>query len=235
MDIYDNLDFLFEADDDNGAGGGDAPAPTTDADGSPQVDTGDTGGDNNTDTNTDNQDQNDDGIEDPAEGQEDDFNIESPDTGGDDNTEGGDDQTQDTGGGGTDTGTGDDEKPEVDADSSKANDKNLYDSLSPAEQEMKTQKLKEQFIELYSTFQTYIDKFNDMSMEFEDIAPQIKHAVDMMFSAKKMISDWLLHIFDSKSYIENDIMYNRYLQVLNSVKNITDDMKKAYKDEIKEG
>ena len=226
--MFDDLDFLFEADDD-GNGGGNSPTPNTDADGSPQVDTGDTGDNDNADNNDD-QNQNEDNIEDPGEGQEDDFSIQQPDTDNEDDQNNEEDTTTDTG----TTGGEDEEKPEVDSDSAKANDKNLYDSLSPAEQEMKTQKLKEQYIELYTTFQTFIEKFNDISMELEDIAPQIKHAVDMMFSAKKMISDWLLHIFDSKSYIENDIMYNRYLQVLNSIKNITDEMKKAYKDEIKE-
>ena len=229
MDFLNDLDFLFEADDDGGANDG-APAPTTDANGTPQVDTGDTGNDNQ------DQEQNDDGIQDPEDNdnnQDDDFTIDTPDTGNDQQDTSENDENDDTTTS-TDTGNDDNEKPKVDSDSAKANDKNLYDSLSPAEQEMKNKNLKEQFIELYSTFESYIEKFNDMTIEFEDMGPQIKHTVDMMFSAKKMIADWLLHVFDSKSYIENDIMYNRYLQVLNSVKNITEDMKKAYKDEIQE-
>ena len=218
--------FLFEADDDaNAAGGtpdagGDAAATDTTADTSTPDDAGDAG--NNDNTNPD-----DDGIQDPGNGDED-FSIDStPDDnfGADDNN----DTSTDTGSSSSSSGNDDDE-PTVSADSLKAKDGKLFEDLEPAEQELKLKELKEQYINLYQTCDGVIDKLNSLSKEYEEINDQLKRVVNILFTTKKMIADYLLHIFDSKSYIENDIQYNNYLSVLNSVKNIIKDYKNSYKD-----
>jgi hypothetical protein len=47
-----------------------------------------------------------------------------------------------------------------------------------------------------------------------------------------MISTYLLYLFDSKSYIENDIQFNRFLTALNQIKLISKDMRDAHAEEI---
>ena len=123
-----------------------------------------------------------------------------------------------------------DDEPVVSADSLKAKDAELYDNLEPAEQEAKLRELKERFMTLYATCDNVIEKINTVSKEYPDINDQLKRIVNILFTNKKMISDYYLHIFDSKSYFENDNMYNYYLSVLNTVKNVTKDLKNGYND-----
>ena len=220
--------FLFEADDDNAADAGGTPdtgtttdAGTTDNDGTPD----DTSGATN---NDDNADSNDDGIEDPGNGDED-FSIDSTpdDNFGDDNNTDNNDNSDSGGGSGY---SSDSDEPEVSADSLKAKDGKLFEDLEPAEQEAKLKELKEQYLNLYQVCDGVIDKINSLSRDYEDINEQLKKVINVLFTTKKMIADYLLHIFDSKSYIENDIQYNNYLAILNSVKNIIKEYKNGYKD-----
>ena len=163
------------------------------------------------------------------DGQEEDFSIDDnvdvdtdPDTGTDDST-------ADTGS--TDT-SSEDDTPEVDKDSLKAKDAELFDTLSPDEQHAKIKALKDLYIELYTTCENLIDKFNSVSLEYDDANSQFKRIVNTLYGLKKMVSDYLLNSFDSRSYLENDIMFNRYLAVLNSIKNVSTELKKVYKDDI---
>ena len=166
------------------------------------------------------------------DGQEEDFSIDDnvdldADT---DEGAGGDDAGGDTS---TDTSSStEDETPEVDKDSLKAKDAELFDTLSPDEQQAKIKALKDLYIELYTTCETLMDKFNSVSLEYDDANSQFKRIVNTLYGLKKMISDYLLNSFDSRSYLENDIMFNRYLAVLNSVKNVSTELKNVYKDDI---
>jgi len=224
--------FLWEAEDDAGGGDTAGTASTDTGDDASSGDTGDAnaGGDDagNTDDNTN---PDDDGIKDPDNG-EDDFSIDTDyDAGADDNN--GDDDTgtgDDTGSSSSSPNPNPDDEPVVSADSLKAKDADLYNDLEPAEQEAKLRELKERFMTLYATCDNVIEKINTVSKEYPDINEQLKRIVNILFTNKKMISDYYLHIFDSKSYFENDNMYNYYLSVLNTVKNVTKDLKNGYND-----
>lgn len=163
------------------------------------------------------------------DGQEEDFSIDDNVDLDADPEEGTDDTAADTGS--TDTSTEDD-VPEVDKDSLKAKDAELFDTLSPDEQHAKIKALKDLYIELYTTCENLMDKFNSVSLEYDDANSQFKRIVNTLYGLKKMISDYLLNSFDSRSYLENDIMFNRYLAVLNSIKNVSTELKKVYKDDI---
>lgn len=222
--------FLFEADDDNAAGGtpdagATADTGNTDAGTPDDASSGDANAD---DTNNDDANQ-DDGIEDPGNGDED-FSIDSTpdDNFGDDSNS--DDNNDDNSSGGGSGYSSDSDEPEVSADSLKAKDGQLFEDLEPAEQEAKLKELKEQYLNLYQVCDGVIDKINSLSRDYEEINEQLKKVTNVLFTTKKMIADYLLHIFDSKSYIENDIQYNNYLSILNSVKNIIKEYKKGYKD-----
>lgn len=217
--------FLFEADDDANAAGGTPDAGTTTDTNTTDTSTPDDAGDAGNDDATNNPD--DDGIQDPGNGDED-FSIDStPDD--DFNTDNDDDNSSDSGSSSSSSDSND-EEPTVSADSLKAKDGKLFEDLEPAEQELKLKELKEQYINLYQTCDSIIDKINSLSKDYEEINDQLKRVVNILFTTKKMIADYLLHIFDSKSYIENDVQYNNYLSILNSVKNIIKEYKNSYKD-----
>ena len=165
------------------------------------------------------------------DGQEEDFSIDDNVDLDADPAEGAEDAGTDSGDSGNDTST-EDEQPEVKADSLKAKDAELFDTLSPDEQQAKIKALKDLYIELYSTCESLMDKFNSISMEYDDANSQFKRIVNTLYGLKKMISDYFLNSFDSRSYIENEIMFDRYLAVLNSIKNVSTDIKNIYKDDI---
>ena len=219
--------FLFEADDD----GADTGTTSNDA-GTADNGGNETSADNNaedttntdTDDNTDNDNQDDDFNIDDSD---DDFNI---DTGDDNNNgeEGGEDNNDTTTN--STPSSQDDDGPVVPADSLKAKDGEMFDSLDPAEQEIKLKELKEQFVDLYQYCDDIIDRINSVCMHYEQFSETLKRVVNTLFSTKKMISDHILHIFDSKSYHENDIRYTEFLAIINTVKNIIKDIDKSLKD-----
>ena len=175
--------------------------------------------------NTENQDQNQDENQDA--GGDDEFNI---DANADIDT--GDDAGGDTGGGGGGgTSVTPEEEEPVDNEDTRR-DKELYDSLSPQEQKERNIKQKKLFFELYSNCDYVIDKLNNISdADLEEYGVQVRKTLSMLFDLKQMVSDYATKLYDSKSYIENDIMFNRYLSILNTVKNITSDIRKSYKTE----
>lgn len=175
--------------------------------------------------NIENQDQNQDENQDA--GADDEFNIDA-----DADIDTGDDAGGDTGGGGGgDTSVTPEEEEPVDNEDTRR-DKELYDSLSPQEQKERNIKQKKLFFELYSNCDYVIDKLNNISdADLEEYGVQIRKTLSMLFDLKQMVSDYATKLYDSKSYIENDIMFNRYLSILNTVKNITSDIRKSYKTE----
>lgn len=116
----------------------------------------------------------------------------------------------------------------IDPTSIKSLDKELFDSLSTQEQNLKIKNLKTMFTDLYSSCNNITDKFNSLSLEADEVNLQTKKVVSIIFDLKQMIADYILNIFDTKSYIENDIMFNEYLLVFNSIKNITKEIKNMY-------
>lgn len=164
--------------------------------------------------------------EDTSNEDNEDFNIDSePD---EETSDGEDDSSEDSGTSGGGSSSDDDGGPVDNEDTRR--DKEIFDSLSPQEQKQKTNKLKELFLELYSNCNYIIEKFNSSNTSYEELNMQIKKSLSILFNLKQMVSDYVMELFDSKSYMENDIMFNRYLSILNSVKKVTKDI-----DDILEG
>lgn len=227
--------YLFEAEDDNTTS-----EPTTSSDaGNADAQSADTSNDatdqstdnteDNTDQNNDNQDDaNDDGFGDEdTDNQDDDFSIDSDPDPDDD---GGDDSGSDNSSSSSSS-SDSDEEDTVKSDSLKAKDKELFDTLTPAEQKLKLKSLKQLFVDIYSNCDNIIEKFNSLAAEYDEANDQIDRIVGTLYGLRKMISDYLLNKFDTSSYIENDIMFNNYLAILNSIKNISEDIKNIYKDD----
>lgn len=197
--------FLLEADDDNATGGdtgGNQEAPADQ---------------NNTQQNADNGNVSDADL---------DINL--------------DDNTGEGGGGELDAGTGDttgggdqqgDPNAAVDTEAKKK-DRELFDTLTPQEQKLKTLELKNLYTDLYDNCIQISEKFEVLGVEFNDLSPAITAAMSSLFALRNMISTHLLYLFDAKTYYENDIQYNQFLLALNKIKLITDDMVSAHKEEI---
>lgn len=220
MPLFDQR-LLFEAEDDDNAAQNPEDAGTNDA-ANPEDDAGDAGNDDNADDNNDDT------------GNDDDFNIDADDSGLDSdsgNDEGGDTSNpEDSGSSG---GEGNSAEDQVNIDNEdKQKDREIFDSLSPQEQKLKIVKLKQSYMDLYSRCDQIIEKYDAVGVEFDNLADVIKGSLNALYSLKEMISHYLLYLFDSKSYIENDITFNRFLTAMNQIKLITKSMRDSYKDEI---
>jgi hypothetical protein len=160
----------------------------------------------------------------PAEGGEDqaggedednfdiDANLDDPDEGGEGGDEdapaadGGDDFGDTGGGGGA-------EEPE---DEPNEDNTDIFASLTAEEQQMKIMELKNQFNSLYVSCDDLLEKLNAISVD-EDSNDFINRMSTSLFDLRTYIADYLIYSFSQKSFVENDIMFNRFLAIINSM------------------
>ena len=233
---------LLEADDDNNetggtqANGGDT---TTDNAGDGNQTDNTATNDNNTDTkNQENQDDQGeiDGDQQNDEENNDDNNFdidaeENQEEEGDDNNDNDDTDGNDATDDNDDT---DDTGADTDMDSDeKQLDRDMFETLSDTEKKQKIITLKKLFLEMYNTCDSIIDRYNHIVDRFENVSQIGKRVIMTLYDMKKYISDYTINIFDTKSYIENDIMYNRCLSVLNGIKMVTKDVAKLVEEDKK--
>lgn len=212
--------FLFEADDDATANDtNDAAANDTAAnDNNDNAESNENKAEDNADDQKNDENQDDNKEEDNQDNNEEENNDENNDdndfTINDDenNDENNDDNNNSTS---YDNG---EEESKIDPDSLKNKDRELFDSLSIAEQQIKIKELKKQFGDLYSNTVSLIDRFNEISIEVGSDSIQINKIIKILLDLKSMISFYILNIYDIKSFFENDIAFNRYLVIFNGIK-----------------
>lgn len=151
---------------------------------------------------------------------DDDFSIDTS-VGDDQSTDSGDDVSGGDGFddmGGEDTGgeTGD---PNMEEENE--NDKDIFLSLPKEEQQMKIRELKKLYGSLYTSCVDLVARIDDIEVS-DDNKPYISRIYTAMCDIKTYIADYIIYIFPSRSYIENDIAYNTYLMMINSVASILD-------------
>lgn len=164
----------------------------------------------------DNGENNETGEEDIAGG-DDDFDIDASLDDGDDGGENSDSSPSDSddGGSGSDSAGGDNNSDE------EVNDDNtdIFSSLSAEEQQIKIKELKGLYQQMYTSCDELLDRINNLEFT-EDSLPVMTRITYALYDLKKYISEYIISVFPRKSYIENDIAFNRFLMILNSVKDI---------------
>lgn len=179
-------------------------------------------------------------------GNQDDFNM---DTEVDDEERGGEEGEGDAGGGddmGTDFGGGDDtgddtggdtggggeggEEPAEDEPPVNANT-DIFGHLSAEEQQVKIKELKRLYANLYSSTDDMLAKINELETD-EGSIETMSRVTSVLYSLKTNIEDYMRNHFAHKSYIENDVTFNRYLSILNSVSSIIEDLADARDKEL---
>ena len=156
------------------------------------------------------------GEEDIAGGN-DDFDIDASLDDGEDGGENSESSPSDSddGGGGSDSAGGDNNSDE------EVNDDNtdIFSSLSAEEQQIKIKELKGLYQQMYTSCDELLDRINNLDYT-EDSLPIMTRITYALYDLKKYISEYIISIFPRKSFIENDIAFNRFLMILNSVKDI---------------
>ena len=171
----------------------------------------------NTNNEANNEENNDTAAEDSNSGN-DDFDIDaSLDDESNDGEEGDigedmDSSSSDNSGGSESTAEDSDE--EVNDDNT-----DIFSSLSAEEQQIKIKELKGLFQQMYTSCDEILDRINNLEFT-EDNLPIMTRITYSLYDFKKYISEYIISIFPRKSYIENDIAFNRFLMILNSIKDI---------------
>lgn len=164
----------------------------------------------------DNGEDNETGEEDMAGG-DDDFDIDASLDNGEDGGENSESSPSDSddGGSGSDSAGGDNNSDE------EVNDDNtdIFSSLSAEEQQIKIKELKGLYQQMYTSCDELLDRINNLDYT-EDSLPIMTRITYALYDLKKYISEYIISIFPRKSFIENDIAFNRFLMILNSVKDI---------------
>ena len=160
-------------------------------------------------------------------------NSQQPSDG--DQQQNGDDQQQDDGSGDEGQEDGDDGSGEAPQDDQggvedsedgeepvEANT-DIFDSLSADEQKIKIMELQRLYGEMYNSCDDISKRLNDLDTDESNI-DIISRVSDSMNILKKYIQDYLIGSFAKKSYVENDIMYNRFLSIISSLTDVLDQL-----------
>lgn len=207
---------------------------TTDPDEEPDSTEQNTDGENNADDNTD-EDLSNDYTNDPDEDNVDDTDgtepndyTNDPDDTGDDGGEGADDDTEtdytQDDGEETDDGNTDNGNEDTTGDATASSGENplkdlendLFKDLTPDQLNIKNMELKQQYIEIYGTVTSALVRLEKANRNEENLKP-INFVEKKLNELKDLIAFYLKETYDTKSYIENNVMYQEYLVVLNSL------------------
>lgn len=196
------FDLLNEADDDQNTGDTSAAEETPEAP-APEESGEDTGGDDDFDIDTSLTD------DDNAGGDE-----------SDSSDDGGDDFESDNDGSSNDSSSSSEEGEE---DKEIPANTDIFASLSPEEQQIKIMELKRLFNELYTSINDILERINQTNTDENNIEA-ITNISSSLFYLRKYLSDYITKIFPNKSYIENDIAFNRYLSIVNGITSIIEEI-----------
>ena len=177
----------------------------------------DSGGDDTGDAGSD------DAGEDDDVGAGESDNFMDDDSGGDD--EGGDDAGGDDSGEGEED-TGDDNTEETneeeDYDLDKIEDE-LFSSLTPEQIAIKNHELKQQFIEVYTIIGSTLVRINDIPKSNDNINI-LKFITEKLLELREMIDYNITTAYATRTYIENNIIYQQCIATLNAIADIIDNI-----------
>lgn len=99
----------------------------------------------------------------------------------------------------------------------------IFATLTEEEQKIKIMELKKLFENLYSSTDDVLEKINalDSNENNIEIMSRISQTI---YSLRQYLNDYIINTFAEKSYIENDIAFNRFLSILHSVTSVLSDV-----------
>ena len=101
----------------------------------------------------------------------------------------------------------------------------IFASLTAEEQEVKIKELKRLFVNLYTSCDDILNRIDNLD--------SLSRISTSLYDMKIYISDYLASVFNTKSYIENDIAFNKFLIVIKSITDIMEDIAKKTEREEK--
>ena len=165
----------------------------------------------------------------------------SDDAGDDTSSDGGDENFMDDGGDDESGEEGSDDSSEEESDDSSEEENSdeegqeeydinkieeeLFSSLTPEQIAIKNHELKNQFIELYSIIGSTLVRINDISKTNENINV-LKFITEKLLELREMIDFNITTAYQTRTYIENNIIYQQCIATLNAIAEIIDNIPK---------
>lgn len=143
------------------------------------------------------------------------------DQGGDGEGVGGEDTTQDTD---TETDAGIDENDphkklkELEAE--------IFDQLSEEEKEVKRKELKKMYILLIEKAESIFSLTQEIS-KTDDTVKVVDYVSNTLMDLKTYLSDYVSTIYDSRTYLQNNVNFQKFLAIFDSIHAIFKEIKKA--------
>ena len=177
--------------------------------------------DNTDETSDDNTSPSDETDDDEDQNFMDDNNSDSTEDSDTDNSENQNDQS-------------DNEENKDDYDINKIEEE-LFSSLTPEQVAIKNYELKNQFIELYSIIGSTLVRINDITKSNENINI-LKFITEKLLELREMIDFNITTAYQTRTYIENNIIYQQCIATLNTIADIINNIPKLNDDnENKDG
>ena len=145
-----------------------------------------------------------------------DFDIDTDIPEGDEEEESDDNNTTD------DTSSPPDTSPASNDEVKPANT-NIFDTLTAEEQNIKIKELKKSYQNLYATIDDILNRINNMDID-EDTLDVMSRVTITLYNLKDELANYFIHIFNLKSYLENDIKFNEFLAILKAVVVVVDEL-----------
>lgn len=161
-------------------------------------------------------------------GNDDNFDIDTSLDMGDDSMGGSDDSgTDDSSSGGDNTANSG-----TDEEVNKYNT-NMFAMLTAEEQKIKLIEQKKLYQSMYDSIMELLNRVNDFDTDETNLVI-ISRISNTLFDLKRYIADYIIYDIPIKSYYDNEVMYNRFLAVINSISVVIDKYdRKLEKDEEK--
>jgi hypothetical protein len=127
------------------------------------------------------------------------------------------------------TGTGDDVQGGGEGDDEiKQMETELFSNMSPEQIEIKQTELKTQFVSLYANIEKCIDRLSKVNRVEDNIRP-IEFVTRKLLELKDLVRDSLIQSYDTRSYVENQIILQRHMAIFSTLTNILEELGKNKK------
>lgn len=111
------------------------------------------------------------------------------------------------------------EGPEQQSDDFSSDEQEVFSDLKPEQMAVKHKELKTQFKNFNDTIFSAIDKINNIShASYDDTL--LSFIIRKLLELKDMSRDYLLDVYDTKSYIENQIQLQKMVTTFNYITNL---------------
>lgn len=117
------------------------------------------------------------------------------------------------------------EEEQQPVDALKAQEEEMYSNLSSEQLDIKHRELKNRFLEMYDRTSEIIDRIGDVSVDEQNIST-VEYISANLSKMRTMLSDYIDGVYQTKSYIENSINYNRFLAVLGGINKMLEEIPK---------